>query len=428
MTAIRSDRYILADIVSNSNKFWNILLWDDHTVETSWGRVGEAGQHKRFPHPAPERATSFYESKCREKERKGYRPQRTLEPSGGAGRPVPLDLAGVAQQQIAAGCPVTAELLRALAKENVHRILAHTTLTYDTGRGTFSTPLGIVTADALGEARRLLAQVADFVVAGHYDDDRLNRCLNDYLMIIPQDLGRRKPDPRLLYPDLAAVQRQNDLLDALDASLQQVLAPLPGEAPAPAPPRMFQCSLTLVEDGQEIDRVRRKYHQTRQSMHGSAMLDVKRVFLVEVAPMRRAFETDGLKLANVWELWHGTKKGNLLSILSQGFVIPPSNAPHCTGRLFGNGAYFSDQSTKSLNYSWGFWDGKYDENCFMFLCNVGMGKYYVPGGAGESLPRRGHDSTFAMAGKSGVLNNEMIVYRCSQIDPVFLVEFSRRGR
>src|SRR5690242_13108297 len=110
--ALRSDRYILADIATNHNKFWNIALIDDHTVETSWGRVGESGQQKQFPHLSPERAVAFYESKCREKERKGYRPQRTLEPSGGEARPAPVNLAVVAQQQIAAGCPVTAELVR----------------------------------------------------------------------------------------------------------------------------------------------------------------------------------------------------------------------------------------------------------------------------------------------------------------------------
>jgi poly [ADP-ribose] polymerase 2/3/4 len=209
--------------------------------------------------------------------------------------------------------------------------------------------------------------------------------------------------------------------------VQQVMAGPNGSA-LPAPTRLFDCSLQFVEDGREIDRIRRKYHQTQQSIHGSSMLDVKRVFRVEIAPMRQAFAQDGAKLSNVWELWHGTKKGNLLSILSRGFVIPPSNAPHCTGRLFGNGAYFSDQSTKSLNYSWGHWDGRLDPNCFMFLCNVGMGRYYVPKGAGENLPRPGRDSTFAQASKSGVLNNEMIVYRTSQIDPMLLVEFSAGGR
>ena len=69
----------------------------------------------------------------------------------------------------------------------------------------------------------------------------------------------RRPDPRQLYPDLTAVQRQNDLLDALDASLQQTSSPEKEQPPArTAPGRLFECSLTLVEDGNEIERIRRK--------------------------------------------------------------------------------------------------------------------------------------------------------------------------
>ena len=67
--------------------------------------------------------------------------------------------------------------------------------------------------------------------------------------------------------------------------------------------------------------------------------------------MARSFWRDGgVTVGNVQELWHGTRAGNLLSILRAGFTIPPANAPHVTGRMFGNGVYFSDQSTKSLNY------------------------------------------------------------------------------
>jgi len=279
-----------------------------------------------------------------------------------------------------------------------------------------------VTQDAILEARRLLSAIGGYVAAADYDNDGLTRCLNDYLMIVPQDIGRRRPDPRQLYPDLAAVQRQNDLLDALDVSLQQVMSAPGASAPAP-PSRLFECTLALVEDGREIDRIRRKYRETQQSIHGSSLLDVKRVFLVEIAPMRRAFEQDGLKLANVWELWHGTKKGNLLSILSRGFVIPPSNAPHCTGRLFGNGAYFSDQSTKSLKLFLGSLGRPLRPELFMFLCNVGMGRYHVPKGAGENLPKRGRDSTFARpAERRPEQRDDRLPHEPDR--PVFLVEFS----
>jgi poly [ADP-ribose] polymerase len=147
--------------------------------------------------------------------------------------------------------------------------------------------------------------------------------------------------------------------------------------------------------------------------------------------MRRAFDQEGKKVGDVRELWHGTRASNLLSILKAGFVIPPSNAPHCTGRMFGNGVYFSDQSTKSLNYAYGYWGGgSRDETCYMFLCDVAMGKSYTPllRSAGLTLPKSGTDSTFAKAGISGVVNNEMIVYRTCQVNPTFLVEFGPTGK
>jgi poly [ADP-ribose] polymerase len=140
--------------------------------------------------------------------------------------------------------------------------------------------------------------------------------------------------------------------------------------------------------------------------------------------MQEGWKKSGQKVGNVVELWHGTKASNLLSILKCGLIIPPSNASFCTGRMFGNGIYFSDQSTKSLNYAYGYWSGRTDNNCFMFLADVAMGKHYVPKSAGEHLPKPGYDSTYAKAGVSGVINNEMIVYKTYQVNLRFLVEFA----
>ena len=113
-------------------------------------------------------------------------------------------------------------------------------------------------------------------------------------------------------------------------------------------------------------------------------------------------------------------------LLKSGLIVPKAGGSvQITGRMFGDGVYFSDQSTKSLNYSYGFWDGKSrDNNCFMFLADVAMGKYHIPGGGYgmRSIPS-GHDSCYAKAGTGGVRNNEMIVYRTSQANLRYLVEF-----
>ena len=93
--------------------------------------------------------------------------------------------------------------------------------------------------------------------------------------------------------------------------------------------------------------------------------------------------------------------------------------------MFGDGLYFSSQSTKSLNYAQGYWDGgPRDNNCFMFLCDVAMGTYHVPSGPSSQLHKHGHDSIWAKPGKSGIQNDEMIVFRTSQVNIRYLVEFS----
>jgi poly [ADP-ribose] polymerase 2/3/4 len=92
--------------------------------------------------------------------------------------------------------------------------------------------------------------------------------------------------------------------------------------------------------------------------------------------------------------------------------------------MYGDGLYFSDQSTKALNYSHGYWGGSQDNKCFMFLADVAMGKEHLASrGFGASYPVAGYDSTFAKGG-TAVMNNEMIVYKTAQAKLKYLVEFS----
>jgi poly [ADP-ribose] polymerase 2/3/4 len=415
---VREARFILSDVECNSNKFWHIALYDDHTCVTHWGRVGEGGAQKEFPFSSRPEAESFFTRKQREKEGKGYCPQRTLESGVGVQS---MRLAQLALEQIQTDCPETQRLIAKLSRANVHNILSQTSLQYDSSTGTFSTPLGIITKDAIIEARALLGEIATYVHTDRYQDAGLISALNQYLMLVPQDLGRAKPDPHKLFPGLEAVQAQNALLDNLDASLEVALSKKADAAPAE---RLFDAKLTAVEDGIVIDRIRRKFLQTWQARHACAHLQVSRVYAVEVGAMRQAFERKGRKVGNVQELWHGTRVGNLLSILKSGFVIPPADAPHVTGRMFGNGVYFSDQSTKSLNYAYGYWGGGGHHNqCYMFLCDVAMGRVFKPKSFPATKPRFMYDSLFAEGGKVGLLNNEMVVYDTAQVNPTYLVEF-----
>jgi poly [ADP-ribose] polymerase 2/3/4 len=423
-------KFIFVDINVNNNKFWNIRLLDNGDVITEWGRVGYSGDSKTFPNAGE----SFMRSKIKEKTRKGYEPARTISDSETKTSSVSsYSLESVAKSQIKTNNPLVESLIVRLAKANIHQILQSTTMKYDTSKGTFSTPLGVVDQTAIDQARDLLISIGNHVDAQAWDNDTFKKDVNKYLMLVPQNIGMGKLDLRRKFPDMDAVVKQNSIIDSLEASLQMVLSSKneedsSGKEEVEEPPKLFDLRLDLVENGLEIDRIRKYYKSTMQSMHSCHHLDVKTIYEIEMPKMLEAFQNDGAKLSNIWELWHGTNIANLLSILRSGLTCSPPNTTTINGRLYGNGIYFSDQSTKSLNYAYGYWSGTRNENCFMLLSQVAMGNYYTPKGTHESLPKSGYDSTFAKGGLSGTLNNEQIVYRSSQVNIIRLVEFSPSGK
>lgn len=429
MKIIEELRFILTEIGANQNKFWNVALYDNNDVVTEWGRVGYAGQSKSFA--AVGRA--FMESKIREKTSKGYRPQQVLggsKPSATGQPGSASELAMLAKDQIAINNPLVEQLIARLARANVHHILQSTTMQYDASRGTFSTPLGIVDQLAIDQARDILVKIGSYVQQKDYDSKTFMANVNDYLMLVPQNIGMGRLDLRVKFPDMLSVTKQNDILDSLEASLQAALSKPSdnGTVAKPVAPKLFDLRLNLIEDGREIERIRKFYRMTNQKMHACSHLDVKAVYEVELGGMHTDFEAHGRPVGNVMELWHGTKTANLLSIMKSGLKTAPPSTAAIAGKMFGNGIYFSDQSTKSLNYAYGYWTGSKEDHCFMFLCNVAMGNYYVPAGPSSQLPMKGYDSTFAQAHKSGVMNNEMIVYRNEQVDLTRLIEFSPNGK
>jgi hypothetical protein len=90
-------------------------------------------------------------------------------------------------------------------------------------------------------------------------------------------------------------------------------------------------------------------------------------------------------------------------------VIPPVNAPHVCGRMFGSGAYYGLSSTKSGRYSLGSWGGRKSKysNIFLFIADVALGRYYETYDSMSSGTPRGYDSIWAKAGRS-LQNDELI--------------------
>lgn len=406
----------------NNNKFWEATLFSNDDVKCRWGRVGTGGQSKVFSGAGQK----YIDKKIREKNKKGYQEMEMANaPSGSNTKVTGSTLRNVAKQQIGGTSSVVSGLIDYLVDVNRHDITTASggRLAVDVGSGLIKTDVGVaVTQATLDKARAYLVALAACIDAGDFASAKFIDNLNNYLMAIPQKVGGRRGWEKTFLRGRSDIQRQGALIDSMESTLQafssKPLVTSDGKEEA-----VFNVDLELLDDRRELDRIKRLYEKTLQRRHACHHLKVRRAYVVSIKVMADAFERNGKKLNPVWELWHGTRASNLLSILKGGLVVPPRNAAHVTGRMFCDGVYMSDESTKALNYSYGYWGGNRDNNCFMFLCQAGMGRYYTPPGPISRWPA-GYDSIFAKGGRSGVLNNEMVVPRTDQVNLTRLVEFS----
>lgn len=389
MSGIDRRMFILTNANANKNKFWEITMDASGQVSTRNGRVGTAGQERVLG-----AGEALFQRKIREKTRKGYRQVDIVGAVADEKKVDTAQVASAAEEQIARGNPVIAELVRELAKINRHQIIAASggQMDVDLTTGVVSTPLGVVTAQNISKARRLLMGFEPFIAQQDFDNPGFVQPLEEYLMLVPQKVGSRRGWHRDFLTEMGNLTEQDRLLDQLEASIEIAEARVRDAAAAKSgkpkvEEKIFDVQMAPNEDPDLRRRVETLYRRGRQDIHSSRHLKPARIFDVSLGSMDRSYEEDGAKVGGVMELWHGTRAHNLLSILKSGLIIPRSSGSiHITGRMFGNGIYFSDQSTKSLNYAYGYWDGgARDDRCYMFLADVAMGTPWHPTQTGSRV-------------------------------------------
>lgn len=430
---------IQVNVGENSNKYWIGYVLPNGDFYCEYGRVqnnkGDC-RHDYYEFDDTHRSSSHLSKKIKEKLRKGYVEQKItahgLSNGNGSSSTKKVangDLKNIATNQIQ-GDPEVKKLVDFLVKVNAHQITSSTNITYDVVSGLFTTPLGtLVTNEAIDDARELLGDISEHVQNRDWNNYYFKKFLGDYLQLIPQDVGRTRGWHETFLAEDGALQQQNDILDSLAASLLTAstdTAPKSKNKKKGKDESVFNVSLKPVWKGTAFDRIKKKYNSDKGGHYDVKDYDVYAIWEMDIATVRTAFNADGKRLGNVKQLWHGSKASNLLSIFKGGLIIPPSSNSNVTGRMFSDGLYFSDQSTKAIRYATGGWG--YSGNMsrvFMFLADVAMGKYYVPSGPRSSKPPVGYDSYFAKGSQSGVMNNEMIVFRTSQADLTHLIEFKK---
>lgn len=430
MSIIEEIMLIKVSSAENNNKFYEVKLHDDSTVAKRWGRVGADGQRA-----SENTGRNGFDKIVRAKKRGGYtevdvRAVPSASPDKSTLKSVASTFLGGKDS------PAVAALIERLVDVNKHEIIAASGgLIRVAADGALTTPLGVISATTIARAQSVLDQIKA-------SDKAPVRLVEEYMTLVPQKIKRDRGWEETIFDSPEKIQKQADFLVQLrDSNSWSKAKSEAEEVDESQYADLFRYTISEVTDAATIDRITTFYNGTKNRSHMSSALKIKRVFALTDTKSEQAYADVLAAVGNERQLWHGTRAFNLLSILRRGLYVPPQyGAPMpIAGRMFGDGVYLSDQSTKSLNYSHGYWSGAREDNCYMLLADVAMGNEFRPNmlginRVGRTELTRAHSgvddkgkpfhSISVRGGTCGVANNEMIVWNASAISLKYIVEFS----
>jgi len=123
--------------------------------------------------------------------------------------------------------------------------------------------------------------------------------------------------------------------------------------------------MNVVKDSKTLAEINRYLSANHGSTH-SIRFNMVNLYEVDKPEEIRNFKQHQ-NLHNRQLLWHGTRVENIVGILSSSFMLNPN--AQITGKMFGNGIYFANSSSKSANYVHTNSEGV----GFMLLCEVALG-------------------------------------------------------
>lgn len=418
------------DPSDNSNKYYIAEVHVNAKGEARYyfnhARVGNKGNPQAEPAASVAAAKTKFDSKVREKKRKGYLSVDLA--TVGVGSEVGRNkvnaegLAGVVDvsqlDQKSALPDKVANFVRQIYDE------ANQAVAYSISgevKADISAPLGNLGINGINAGRQLLAQISRNLKYG--DKAAVKQASVEFYRNIPRKLAHnlRKDDSWILSTQ-EKIASELDILDLYEDTLRMM--PVMGASGVDAKYMALGADIALVTDPSIIYEVERKIATTHARNH-HYKLKVRNVYAVRQhnAPV---FDPS---CGNVQLLFHGSRSANLVGILSSHLKLPnslSSDVPRA-GAMFGPGIYFADQCTKSFNYAAGSWVGrrnKYD-TAFLMLCDVALGNIHkTESSYYYTSPPKGKHSVMGCEGRQ-LYNNEYIVYRENQVAIRYLVELEQ---
>lgn len=410
-------KLIMADLESNSHKFWTGFLHDDGSITSENGRIGitKVSNTTRY------NGKRAFDKLVASKRKKGYVDLKTIDSS--AAKIIDVgssDLAQIAKTQIKTTSPELQKLIDRFVAANVHKITSSTNLQYNSSSGLFSTPLGIVDLQTINDSRDILAKIKNKMENSECKSKEFLSLVNKYLTNIPENLGMKLSVERVFPKGVVSIQEKNDILDALESSYNTAIIPskADGSTKIAQIEQVFDTELDVCNDSAEIDRISKWFYSSNHKIHGYSHVKIKNFYKTVIKPNWHGFNE---KLGNIKEMVHSTSESNLLSILKSGLKpIAPSTAFIC-GNLFGPGIYCTTEFSKSLQYTFGRFGGPKGESGWSLVCDFAMGNEFKIKTYGGNRPK-GYDSTYAYRNLTGLKFDEAVVPNSNQCKIKYILE------
>lgn len=424
-----SKMLIMFDSKNNNNKFYEATLDDMGNIAVRFGRVGGGVQTTSYSG-----GKRKFDSLVASKIKKGYKEAQLEVVSGDTGLIQKVNVVDIALKQIDCKDELSRNLIQEIAKANIHNITSSTNIKYDEKDGLFKTPLGVVKKSAVEEAMLHLGSIENLLDEYLKDgtgEEQISSLNDSYFVLIPNKVATTRDKRHLLFSQ-KNIDEQREICKALLETLDLIEELKDKQTDKPEEKeveKIFNFAISHVNDQGIINKIVKYYNESKNSQHGGRIMGskVKNIYKINIGNQQVPFEKAEVEFGNVHELWHGTRVANLLSIFCKGLMMPKQSPGQKAGAMFGLGAYFALQSSKSLQYCDGqYWaTGTNNMNTiYMFLASVAVGKAEVPTGpTGPSgKPKTGFSSFWAKPGISGIRNDEIVVFDLSQIRLDYLLE------
>jgi poly [ADP-ribose] polymerase len=469
-------RYTLnfTDIINNNNKFYNLEVQkstdDKYYLYTMYGRVGGTSAKEYRACSSQADAEAEAEKIIKSKLKKGYVEVKLVQAAVGSevGKSKVEASALTEDEAKKLGFKLVEEnksslhpAIQSVIKNWFGSIEKFVIDTLDTSK----CALGQLSLDQINKGRDILLEARKIVAAGAQDITELNNLSSKYYSNIPMNFGYSRLDPNILrFDNNDKLDKAFDILDTLEGA-KNVERVLNKRSTVDDQYKSLKTEMEWLDSSDPtwkwIDLL---FHKTRAANHAflgkmriTNILKLKRpdefnayINMVEgIAGMKdqmRAELPDLLKplwnkrvkedsayeklydAANVLPLFHGTRTENFQKIISSKLMMRKPGFTVAGAMYDKVGGIYTGFSSKSCNYSsvrGSYWASGSSNVGYLFLTDVALGKQKIATGAYPYTLDgiKPCMSVWAKGGRSGVINDEFIVYTEKQNWLRYVIEF-----